>query len=149
MRRLIADGLTERGAEVVGVASDGDEALAECAKHRPDVLSLDLAMPGLDGIGVLKELRVRASDVAVVVVSAFSPAHGARAVDALAEGAVELVAKPEADALPTAFFAELYDKTHLAAASRRRAAARRAVPAMPRARRRTAHPSGRRACGRW
>lgn len=133
MRRLIADGLTERGVEVVGVASDGDEALAECAKHRPDVLSLDLAMPGLDGIGVLKELRVRASDVAVVVVSAFSPAHGARAVDALAEGAIELVAKPEADALPTAFFAELYDKTHTAAASRRRAAAPPRRPAMPRA----------------
>ena len=66
MRRVIADGLTERGAEVVGVASDGDEALAECAKHRPDVLSLDLAMPGLDGIGLLKQLRARNSDVAVL-----------------------------------------------------------------------------------
>jgi two-component system, chemotaxis family, protein-glutamate methylesterase/glutaminase len=131
MRHVIADGLTERGAEVVAVASDGDEALVECAKHRPDVLSLDLAMPGLDGIGVLKELRARGSDVAVVVVSAFSPAHGARAVDALAEGAVELVAKPEAGILPAAFFAELYDKTHLAAASRRRAVAPRRQPAAP------------------
>src|SRR6476659_5567739 len=76
MRHVIADGLTERGAEVVAVASDGDAALVECAQHRPDVLSLDLAMPGLDGIGVLKELRARGSDVAVVVVSAFSPARG-------------------------------------------------------------------------
>jgi two-component system chemotaxis response regulator CheB len=131
MRRVIADGLTERGAEVVAVASDGDEALAECAKHRPDVLSLDLAMPGMDGIGVLKALRARSSDVAVVVVSAFSPAHGAHAVDALAEGAVELVAKPAAGVLPDAFFAELYDKTHLAAASRRQAGAPRRHPAAP------------------
>jgi len=131
MRHVIADGLTERGAEVVGVASNGDEALAECAKRRPDVLSLDLAMPGLDGIGVLKQLRARNSDVAVVVVSAFSPAHGARAVDALAEGAVELVAKPAAGVLPDAFFAELYDKTHMAAASRRRAVAPRTKPAAP------------------
>jgi two-component system, chemotaxis family, protein-glutamate methylesterase/glutaminase len=131
MRHVIADGLTERGAEVVGVASNGDEALAECAKRGPDVLSLDLAMPGLDGIGVLKELRARNSDVAVVVVSAFSPAHGARAVDALAEGAVELVAKPAAGVLPDAFFAELYDKTHMAAASRRRAIAPRTKPAAP------------------
>jgi two-component system chemotaxis response regulator CheB len=131
MRHVIADGLAERGAEVVGVASNGDEALAECAKQRPDVLSLDLAMPGLDGIGVLKELRARNSDVAVVVVSAFSPAHGARAVDALAEGAVELVAKPAAGVLPDAFFAELYDKTHMAAASRRRAVAPRRQPAAP------------------
>jgi two-component system chemotaxis response regulator CheB len=131
MRRVIADGLTERGAEVVGVASNGDEALAACAKHRPDVLSLDLAMPGMDGIGVLKELRARSSDVAVVVVSAFSPAHGAHAVDALAEGAVELVAKPAAGVLPDAFFAELYDKTHMAAASRRRTVAPRRQPAAP------------------
>ena len=148
MRRVIADGLTERGAEVVGIASDGDEALAECAKHRPDVLSLDLAMPGLDGIGVLKQLRVRNSDVAVVVVSAFSPAHGAHAVDALAEGAVELVAKPAAGVVPDAFFAELYDKTHMAAASRRRTVAPRrrpVAPPPPAPRRAPGHVSGMRA----
>ena len=67
-----------------------------CARLRPDVLTLDLAMPGLDGIGVLRALRDAASPIPVVVVSAFSPAHGARAVDALAEGAVDLVAKPVA-----------------------------------------------------
>ena len=148
MRRVIADGLTERGAEVVGIASDGDEALAECAKHRPDVLSLDLAMSGLDGIGVLKQLRVRNSDVAVVVVSAFSPAHGAHAVDALAEGAVELVAKPAAGVVPDAFFAELYDKTHMAAASRRRTVAPRrrpVAPPPPAPRRAPGHVSGMRA----
>ena len=119
MRRLIADALTERGAQVVGVGKDGDEALKLCAQHRPDVLSLDLAMPGKDGIGVLRELRRIGSPVAVVVVSAFSPAHGARAVDALAEGAVELVAKPSASALASGFFRELYDKMCLAAVSRR------------------------------
>jgi two-component system chemotaxis response regulator CheB len=132
MRRLIADALTERGAQVVGVGADGDEALALCAQHRPDVLSLDLAMPGRDGIGVLRELRRIGSPVAVVVVSAFSPAHGARAVDALAEGAVELVAKPSGSALATGFFAELYDKMCLAAISRRpRAAAAPARPSAP------------------
>jgi two-component system chemotaxis response regulator CheB len=127
MRRLISDALTERGAQVVGVGRDGDEALALCAQHRPDVLSLDLAMPGKDGIGVLRELRRIGSPVAVVVVSAFSPAHGARAVDALAEGAVELVAKPSGSALASGFFRELYDKMCLAAISRRPRAA--TVPA--------------------
>jgi two-component system, chemotaxis family, protein-glutamate methylesterase/glutaminase len=128
MRRLIADALTERGAQVVGVGRDGDDALKLCAQHRPDVLSLDLAMPGMDGIGVLRELRRIGSPVAVVVVSAFSPAHGARAVDALAEGAVELVAKPSGSTLASGFFRELYDKMCLAAISRRPRAA--AVPAM-------------------
>ncbi len=130
MRRLISDALTERGAQVVGVGRDGDEALALCAQHRPDVLSLDLAMPGKDGIGVLRELRRIGSPVAVVVVSAFSPAHGARAVDALAEGAVELVAKPSGSALASGFFRELYEKMCLAAISRRPRAA--AAPAAQR-----------------
>jgi two-component system, chemotaxis family, protein-glutamate methylesterase/glutaminase len=119
MRRLITDALTERGAQVVGVGRDGDEALELCALHRPDVLSLDLAMPGRNGLDVLKELRRIGSPVAVVVVSAFSPAHGAHAVDALAEGAVELVAKPTGAALAAGFFGELYDKMCLAAISRR------------------------------
>ena len=58
-------------------------------------MTLDLAMPGLDGMGVLQALRDGKADrCPVVVVSAFSPAHGARAVDALAEGAFDLVAKP-------------------------------------------------------
>jgi two-component system chemotaxis response regulator CheB len=58
-------------------------------------MTLDLAMPGLDGIGVLRALKDSgAPDVPVIVVSAFSPAHGARAVDALAEGAFDLVPKP-------------------------------------------------------
>jgi two-component system chemotaxis response regulator CheB len=67
----------------------------------------------------------------VVVVSAFSPAYGARAVDALAEGAFELVEKPSAGTPPTAFLAELCDKVELAArsgpASRAAAAPARAV----------------------
>ncbi len=97
------------------------------------MLSLDLAMPGKDGIAVLRELRRIGSPVAVVVVSAFSPAHGAHAVDALAEGAVELVAKPTGAALAAGFFGELYDKMCLAAISRRPrtpiAAAHHAPPA--------------------
>src|SRR3954449_8303787 len=95
MRRILADALGRQGFDVVATAADGDEALAACNEHRPDAMTLDLHMPGLDGLGVLKALRAgRGTSVPVVVVSAFSPAHGARAVDALAEGAFDLVAKP-------------------------------------------------------
>ncbi|HVV58530.1 MAG TPA: chemotaxis-specific protein-glutamate methyltransferase CheB [Gaiellaceae bacterium] len=117
MRRLLASALTEAGFDVVAVAADGDEALAACAQHRPDVLSLDLAMPGLHGLDVLRALNKTGSTARVVVVSAFSPAYGARAVDALAEGAFELVEKPSAGTPPTAFLAELCDKVELAARS--------------------------------
>jgi two-component system chemotaxis response regulator CheB len=119
MRRLLASALEEAGFAVVGVAKDGDEALAACERARPDVLTLDLAMPGLDGIGVLRRLRESESPIPVVVVSAFSPAHGARAVDALAEGAFELVAKPPIGEALSVFVEELGQKTRAAALARR------------------------------
>jgi two-component system, chemotaxis family, protein-glutamate methylesterase/glutaminase len=95
MRRIVTNVLTKGGIDVVGAAKDGDEALALCDREKPDAMTLDLAMPGLGGIDVLKALKQRGGPpIPVVVVSAFSPAHGAYAVDALAEGAFELVPKP-------------------------------------------------------
>jgi two-component system chemotaxis response regulator CheB len=95
MRTVLGGALSAAGFDVVGTARDGDEALAQCRATRPDAMTLDLAMPGLDGIGVLRSLKESgAPAVPVIVVSAFSPAHGARAVDALAEGAFDLVPKP-------------------------------------------------------
>ena len=117
MRRLLADALGKSGFRVVATVEDGDQALRASTALSPDVLTLDLAMPGLDGIGVLKAMREAGSVVPVVVVSAFSPAHGARAVDALAEGAVDLVAKPAAGEDLNGFLAELAEKVQLAAAS--------------------------------
>jgi two-component system chemotaxis response regulator CheB len=120
MRRVVSNALEKEGFTVVGAAANGDEALALCRRHRPAAMTLDLAMPGLDGMGVLRELqKPGASDVPVVVVSAFSPAHGARAVDALAEGAFDLVAKPAAGEALSSFVAELGEKVRAAAASRR------------------------------
>ena len=97
MRRLLADALDRGGFHVVAAVEDGDQALAACRTLQPDVLSLDLAMPGLDGIGVLRALRNEQMPVPVVVVSAFSPAHGARAVDALAEDIVDEFARGVGD----------------------------------------------------
>lgn len=127
MRRLLADALTEAGFEVVALAADGDEALAACAAFKPDVVSLDLAMPGKHGLDVLRALRANGSSARVVVVSAFSPAYGAHAVDALAEGAFELVEKPSSGQPPAAFLAELCEKVLLAA----RSSANGARPARP------------------
>src|SRR3954451_4510926 len=116
MRRILSDALARQGFDVVGAAADGDEALALCGDLRPDALTLDLAMPGLDGLGVLRALRTGVAEpVPVVVVSAFSPARGAHAVDALAEGAFELVAKPTAAQGLDAFADELGRKVSDAA----------------------------------
>jgi two-component system chemotaxis response regulator CheB len=127
MRRVLTHALSDAGFDVVGQASDGDEALELCRRLRPDAMTLDLAMPGMDGIGVLRELkRPGAPSIPVIVVSAFSPAHGARAVDALSEGAFDLVAKPGTGDALSAFVAELSDKVRAAAGSLRRRIARTA-----------------------
>jgi two-component system chemotaxis response regulator CheB len=120
MRRVLTHALFDAGFDVVGQARDGDEALELCRRLRPDTMTLDLHMPGMDGIGVLRELkRPGAPSIPVIVVSAFSPAHGARAVDALAEGAFDLVAKPGAGDALSAFVTELAGKVRAAAGSAR------------------------------
>jgi two-component system, chemotaxis family, protein-glutamate methylesterase/glutaminase len=133
MRRILSDALGRQGFDVVATAADGDEALAACNQFRPDAMTLDLHMPGLDGLGVLRALRAgKAEAVPVVVVSAFSPAHGARAVDALSEGAFDLVAKPAMGESMADFTAELSKKVNDAADSGKLRARRpRALAAAP------------------
>ena len=120
MRRIVTNVLTKGGIDVVGAAKDGDEALALCEREKPDAMTLDLTMPGLGGIDVLKALRRRSGPaIPVVVVSAFSPAHGAYAVDALAEGAFELVPKPSGQGDITTFEQNLLTKILVATKTRR------------------------------
>jgi len=72
---IVLDGLaqlfaSEPDCEVVARASDGVEALAAVRKHRPDILVLDLRMPHMDGVAVLRELRQEALPTRVVVLTA-------------------------------------------------------------------------------
>lgn len=80
--------------EVVEIARDGLDALEKIADLRPDVVTLDLVMPGLDGLGVLRALAGAASPRVVVVSSAGEESE--LAISALQAGAVELVHKPTA-----------------------------------------------------
>ena len=132
MRSIVSRSLERAGVDVVGSARNGDEALELCEREQPDAMTLDLTMPGLDGIGVLRALRQRpGAGIAVVVVSAFSAAHGARAVDALAEGAFDLVPKPAANEGLEGFIEVLGAKVRLAAASHRLGAFRRPSSPLP------------------
>lgn len=131
MRHIVSSSLSRAGVQVVGSASNGDEALAACERERPDALMLDLSMPGLDGIGVLRALRQTGrSEMPVIVVSAFSPTQGARAVDALAEGAFDLVAKPAVGEGLDEFAQALVDKVKAATGGR----SRRPITGSPQAR---------------
>ena len=80
--------------DVVGSARDGKEALELVASLNPDVVTLDLMMPGLDGVGFLKaQMAIR--PIAVVVCS-ITHESGAVALEALEAGAVDFVQKPTA-----------------------------------------------------
>ena len=59
------------GIEVVGEAADGEEAVTRATELAPDVILMDLVMPGMDGIGAMRELRRRSSSARVIVLTSF------------------------------------------------------------------------------
>lgn len=92
--RLLASYLTASGCQVVGTAAHGERALELARKLSPDVLTLDLDMPGMDGLAVLEQL-MREHPLPVVVVSGVSGKGAARTFTALELGAVDFVLKFE------------------------------------------------------
>jgi len=86
---LVALVTTEADMEVVAEAVDGNEALALFAKHRPDLLLLDLRMPGKGGIQTIGEIRDQFPDARILVLSAFDGDEDIyRALQAGAQGYV-------------------------------------------------------------
>ena len=59
------------GIDVVGEASDGSEALEQATRLEPDVVLMDLVMPGLDGVGAMRQLRERSPQIRVIVLTSF------------------------------------------------------------------------------
>lgn len=82
------------GVEVVGTATDGLDAVAKAESLRPDVVTLDVQMPGLDGLGVLRELRRRGNRARVIMVSSLTGEGSPATIEALMEGAFDFVEKP-------------------------------------------------------
>lgn len=68
-RNIIADALTEGGFEVVGEASCLEEAVGEFRKVRPDIVTMDMVMPGADGLECVRALRIEDPNLKVIIVS--------------------------------------------------------------------------------
>ncbi len=95
MRRMIGDYISETpGMEVVATASDGHKAIEMCRKHTPDVVTLDVQMPRMDGLATL-DVLLEQRPVPVIMVSALTRAGADVTLDALERGALDYVAKPE------------------------------------------------------
>jgi two-component system chemotaxis response regulator CheB len=115
-RKVVRESLaTHAELEVVATASDGIDALEKIAALDPDVVTLDLVMPNLDGVGVLKALPPERRRRVVIV--SMAEGESALGVAALAAGAFDLVHKPTALAIDSLrdIAGELVEKVLLAA----------------------------------
>ncbi len=83
--------------EVVGEAQDGHEAVSQVLALRPDVVTMDVRMPGKDGLEALEEIMRRRPTPVVVVSAEAGPERQEVSFRALELGAVEVLAKPRAD----------------------------------------------------
>src|SRR5580698_3146734 len=94
MRKLIPQALVhDPSIEVVGTAMDGELGLKKITELRPHVVTLDLEMPRMDGIEMLRQIT-RKHRVPVIVVSAHSEEGASLTLKALALGAFDFVTKP-------------------------------------------------------
>jgi two-component system chemotaxis response regulator CheB len=94
MRRVLSDMIGRApGFRVVGTAGNGVEALRRIERLDPDIVTMDLEMPELDGLRTLERIMAERPRP-VVVVSAYTAAGSQAAIEALELGAVDCVAKP-------------------------------------------------------
>lgn len=95
MRRLISDQLESSGRiKVVGIARNGIDAIAKNLRFKPDVITLDIEMPQMDGLSALTEL-MRTRPVPVVMLSSLTQQGSRATLEALARGAIDFISKPE------------------------------------------------------
>jgi two-component system chemotaxis response regulator CheB len=95
MRRLLSDLLTEDPQiEVAGLAGDGQTALTKIQQLKPDLVTLDMEMPVMDGLDTLRALRKIHQRLPVIMFSTLTERGSCATLDALALGASDYVTKP-------------------------------------------------------
>ncbi|HEX8436620.1 chemotaxis-specific protein-glutamate methyltransferase CheB [Archangium sp.] len=95
VRRRLAEAFAfEPTCEVVGEAMDGQQAFEQCQRLRPDVVTMDLVMPKVDGLRATELIMAHCPTPIVVLSAAENRTEGLRTLDALAAGAVDAVDKP-------------------------------------------------------
>src|SRR5882762_8942279 len=95
IRKLLADTLSADAAlEVVGVAGDGQIALSKVALLKPDLVTLDVEMPVMDGLETLVALRKLYPKLPVIMFSSLTERGAAATLDALSLGASDYATKP-------------------------------------------------------
>lgn len=109
MRRWLEE---DPRVELIKVCVDGQQAVAEVAATKPDVIVLDIEMPNMDGITALPHLRRLAPEARIVMASTLTTQGAHQTVKALSLGAADFIAKPQASAMSgvDGYRRELIDK---------------------------------------
>lgn len=92
MRMMLKDILTKAGHEVVGEAEDGKAALERYKELTPDLVTMDITMPNVNGIEAVKSIRAYDSKARVIMCSAMG--QQVMVIDAIQAGAKDFVVKP-------------------------------------------------------
>lgn len=92
MRMMIKDILIKNGYEIIGEAENGKEALEKYFRLNPDLTTMDITMPEMDGIIALKEIRKIDPDANIIMCSAMG--QQAMVIDAIQAGARDFIVKP-------------------------------------------------------
>ena len=92
MRMMLKDILTKNGYEIVGEAENGAKAVEKYGELKPDLVTMDITMPEMDGISALKNIRSIDSNAKVVMCSAMG--QQSMVIEAIQAGARDFIVKP-------------------------------------------------------
>ncbi|MDR3165073.1 MAG: response regulator [Synergistaceae bacterium] len=92
MRMMLRDILAKNGFEVVGEADNGKAAVQMYNEVKPDVVTMDITMPEMDGIAAVKEIKAADPAAKIVMVSAMG--QQAMVIEAIRSGAADFIVKP-------------------------------------------------------
>lgn len=133
-KRLVEVLAADPECEVVAEASDGQTAITLCERLRPDVITLDMVLPKLDGVAATEHIMAYCPTPIVIVSASYNRGEVMSTLDALAAGAVDVLEKPDGRADPD----ETWSRQFLATV---KLASRIKVITHVRARLRTSQPS--------
>ncbi|MCL6600195.1 MAG: response regulator [Alicyclobacillus macrosporangiidus] len=92
MRMMLKNILTEGGHEIVAEAANGREVIDLYRSHHPDIVTLDITMPEMDGLEALKVLKASYPEAKVIMCSAMGQQN--MVIEAIQSGAISFIVKP-------------------------------------------------------
>ena len=92
MRRNIKKYLTSLGHNIMGEAKDGEEAISFCKENKPNLITMDISMPGLNGVEVVQKIKNINKDFSIIMITAHGKSNLVK--EALTSGAEGFILKP-------------------------------------------------------